>query len=211
MKKFYMNKIKSVVALTLVMLTNVAFAQSLNVTSNGKPVNNGDVIEVAYDYEDWSMPEANYYQYHYAWYPEIEVSSAEGDTLSVTVKSEEDTDGFQICWPSMCIQVKPNEIVKVSGEIGSDPVNLQIHREINYYTEDYGEVASGVLAVKLASEVGNVDFTIKCMQSSNGVKDISTSESKAEYFTIQGIRVAEPQKGQLVIERKGGKVAKRIF
>ncbi len=37
------------------------------------------------------------------------------------------------------------------------------------------------------------------------------AESSSEYYTIQGLRVADPQKGQIYIERKGSKVTKRIF
>ena len=37
------------------------------------------------------------------------------------------------------------------------------------------------------------------------------AESSSEFYTIHGLRVAEPQKGQLYIERKGSKVSKRIF
>nr|MDE5794045.1 hypothetical protein [Muribaculaceae bacterium] len=37
------------------------------------------------------------------------------------------------------------------------------------------------------------------------------AESSSEFYTIQGVRVAEPQKGQIYIERKGSKVSKRIF
>ncbi|MDE5840209.1 MAG: hypothetical protein K2H49_04745, partial [Muribaculaceae bacterium] len=44
----------------------------------------------------------------------------------------------------------------------------------------------------------------------NAVEGIE-AESEAEYYTIQGIRVADPRKGQLYIERKGSKVTKHLF
>ncbi|MDE6379947.1 MAG: hypothetical protein K2L11_05700 [Muribaculaceae bacterium] len=68
-------------------------------------------------------------------------------------------------------------------------------------------------AVDEEKELGSATLTIVYNHKTDitmAVEGIS-AETKAEYFTIQGLRVAEPQKGQLVIERKGDKVAKRIF
>lgn len=63
------------------------------------------------------------------------------------------------------------------------------------------EVASTSVFVNLSHEH---DITM-------AVEGIESIEAQAQYFTIQGLRVIEPQKGQLYIERKGSKVTKRIF
>ncbi len=39
----------------------------------------------------------------------------------------------------------------------------------------------------------------------------SESEATPEYYTLQGIRITEPAKGELVIERRGSKVTKRVI
>lgn len=44
-----------------------------------------------------------------------------------------------------------------------------------------------------------------------GVADIDADDSAAEYYDLLGRRIATPEKGQLVIERRGAKVAKRII
>ncbi|MDE6340856.1 MAG: hypothetical protein K2K93_00930 [Muribaculaceae bacterium] len=43
-----------------------------------------------------------------------------------------------------------------------------------------------------------------------GVSSISTGDTAVEYYNIQGLRVAEPQPGQLVIRRQGGEAVKMI-
>lgn len=48
--------------------------------------------------------------------------------------------------------------------------------------------------------------------ATSGLDNIEDSETApAEYYTLQGIRIDAPAPGQLVIERRGGKTAKRIF
>ncbi len=84
-----------------------------------------------------------------------------------------------------------------SGFTNYAPVTLQLDMRV---MEDDKEAGKSTIYIKFTHES---DITL-------GVAGIE-SESKAEYFTIQGVRVAEPQKGQIYIVRKGGKVAKRIF
>ncbi len=43
-----------------------------------------------------------------------------------------------------------------------------------------------------------------------GVSSITTGNAAVEYYNMQGLRVAEPQPGQLVIRRQGGKAVKMI-
>ena len=38
----------------------------------------------------------------------------------------------------------------------------------------------------------------------------SYDEAQVEYFTLQGLRVAEPEKGMIVIKRQGDKVSKTV-
>ncbi len=77
------------------------------------------------------------------------------------------------------------------------PVTLRLDLRV---MEDDKEVSSASVFINFSHEV---DIT-------SGVEGI-VADTKAEYFNLQGVRVAEPQKGQIYIERKGGKVAKRIF
>lgn len=56
----------------------------------------------------------------------------------------------------------------------------------------------------------NVSFT-HSKDVSAAVDGIEADSAAAEYYTLQGIRVAEPQKGNLYIVRNGKNVSKRIF
>lgn len=77
------------------------------------------------------------------------------------------------------------------------PITIQLDMRV---MDDDKEVASATVFINFTHEK---DVT-------SAVEGIE-ADVKAEYFTIQGVRVAEPQKGQIYIERKGGKVAKRLF
>lgn len=44
-----------------------------------------------------------------------------------------------------------------------------------------------------------------------GVNDIVAESAPTEYYNLQGVRVSEPQKGNLYIVRSGKKVSKRLF
>lgn len=55
-----------------------------------------------------------------------------------------------------------------------------------------------------------IKFTHK-YDISNGVAGIDADAADAEYFTLQGVRVANPVKGQLYIVRQGDKVRKAII
>ncbi len=60
---------------------------------------------------------------------------------------------------------------------------------------------------------GDTNFKIELPADYNGVNDVivdNTSNSAVEYFNLQGVRVNNPAKGQLVIKRQGDKVSKII-
>lgn len=44
----------------------------------------------------------------------------------------------------------------------------------------------------------------------DGVEGIAEDEGEAEYFTLQGVRVDEPEEG-IYIVRKGGKSSKELI
>ena len=57
------------------------------------------------------------------------------------------------------------------------------------------------------------DATSLKLPSASGVNDVVDSESEvsARYFNLQGMEISSPEKGQLVIVRKGNKASKVIF
>lgn len=43
------------------------------------------------------------------------------------------------------------------------------------------------------------------------IDEVEAEEGPAEYFTITGVQVNEPVKGQITIERRGSKVLKKVY
>lgn len=205
--------IKTIAVCALALMANTAIAQNLKITSNGNPVSSGDVIELPYEFEDYSVPGKIEY-YDFLWDPNLEASVAEGSaSLTVTVTSLNDSEGFQLCWPGGCQTAEPGESVSSTSTIDTKPVNLMIHKEIIF--NEAGKLPTEGGEATVSFECGSESFsiTLKCLLTdSNAVgENFADIDAIPEYFTIQGVKIAEPQKGQLCIERKGSKVTKRIF
>ncbi|MDE5850614.1 MAG: hypothetical protein K2H38_10765 [Muribaculaceae bacterium] len=212
MKKLYKSTLKSAAIMSLALMANVAVGQNLKVTANGKPVSNGDVIEVQCELEDYTQ-DFGFLFVHYVWNPHLEASIPEGEAnLAVTLTQVEGQTPFEICWPIQCI-VYENGIASASGKIGTTPANIEIHIMGDITDDNKPSLDGGMSKVRMECGSEKLEFTLKGLPADLGAVDENLAEdfTTAEYFTIQGLRVAEPQKGQLVIERKGGKVAKRIF
>ena len=213
MKKLYKTTIKTAALMALAMMANVAAGQNFKVTANGKQVSNGDVIEVQCEFEDYT-PDFGFFFVHYVWNPQLEASIAEGSTtLTATLSKVDDLTPFEICWPQNCMTYGPDGTATASGKIGTEPSHIDIHIAADVMEENATALAGGMSKVRLEADSETLEFTLKGMPADfNGVgENLADDNSKIEYYSIQGVKIVEPQKGQLVIERKGGKVAKRIF
>lgn len=209
-----MFKTRSIAMMAFAMIANIAFGQNLKVTSNGTPVSNNDVIEIPYVYEDYSYPELDMYLYEYMWEPNLAVSVSSGsETLTITVSSADNNDGFMLCWPGSCVDRKPGDSVSSTGTVNTEPQHVDLHKDESFTSKDQVPTETTVIKVNFATSTENMEITVKCLPSAeNSVgENFADSNVAPEYYTIQGIRVNEPQKGQLLIERKGNKVTKRIF
>lgn len=212
MKKIY--KIKTLAVMAMALMANVAFGQTLKVTAKGEPVKNGDVITAECEVTDYSMPESGFYWYDLEWNPHLEVSVDEGSLdLTVTVTNIGESEKFLFCWPQECLDVNPGESKTQSGKVGTTPADLKIDSKASLTSAPDGEVNGGSVKVKFEWGSEQMEVTVKTLPAQfSGVDETFADSNEApEYFTIDGVRVAEPRKGQLVIERRGSKVAKRIF
>lgn len=207
MRKLY--TIKSIAVCALALAANVAVGQNLKVTSHGNPVANGDVVEVACEFMDYSVPGYEYYSY--SWDPHLEAAALTGEErLSVTLTSINDTEDFQLCWPSQCNILPPGESLSSQGNITTEPVDLGIHKNLVYYNKVEAPFG-GEVKVKLEANEEVIEFTVKClMLDDNAVgENLSDLNQKATYFTLEGIQIEHPTKGMYIV--KNGAKAKLIY
>lgn len=207
MKKIYQKKIKFLAAVAFAFLANVAVGQNFKVTYEGAPVADGDVIELPYVCEDWSMPEFDFYQYHFEWNPHLEASTMSGSAnLKVTVTSVNETRGFQMCWPNNCFPVNPGTPAVSSGIINTDPVDLSIDKSVDFYEQGQVPTEGGTVNVKFECGSETMQITINALlEDKNGVSEtIGDADMETSYYTLEGIKVESPSKG-LYLVKKGNK------
>ena len=61
---------------------------------------------------------------------------------------------------------------------------------------------------------GNVSGKFKVDLTTSGISDVTigvNDNAPVEYFNLQGVRVANPAAGELVIKRQGDKVSKTVI
>ncbi len=87
--------------------------------------------------------------------------------------------------------------VEQSGFTDLSPVTLQLDLRV---MDDGNEESVATFFINFTHEA---DVT-------NAVEGVE-ADSESVYFTLQGIPTAAPQKGHIYIERKSGKVVKRLF
>lgn len=112
------------------------------------------------------------------------------------------------------------------GALYTDSDNADYAQQQGYFgklTEDDGEIIitmpdGSLMFAESKYEHGayynaGQDFIVVIKPAQGGVEAIDTdrSDAAAEYFNLQGIRVANPRAGELVIERRGSKVTKTII
>ena len=205
MKKIY--AIKSLAVAALALMANLAMGQNLKVTSNGNPVADGDVIDLPYDLEISDFPEYGVTFYSAKWDPHLEVSTIEGTaSVTVTLTSVDDTNGFQLCWPDGCKDAKPGQSVSSSGTIDATPQDLNIHKEQSLNSEDSVPNAGGTVRVNIIGGEESITVTVNALlQVDNAVgENFADIDAKTEYYTLQGMKVENPGKG-IYIVRKGTK------
>ena len=69
------------------------------------------------------------------------------------------------------------------------------------------------MKVEFKATVGKTEIAGESAPSTaTGIEDVTVAgEGEAEYFNLQGLRVVQPEAGQLYIKRQGGKAVKVRF
>lgn len=231
MKKFLLLS-----ALALGMATAQAddFSNYFKVSMDGKEIENGSTVYVSGDYLDFDT--AHEFGVYYAGHihvtnvqPEFRPVYAElayvNPTKSVMSSNPDFWGTMQLCFqgghdnPGSCLG--GNDYYAGFGTFnvpGSDKdtfvwlVDLNAADGEAEVTSRFTMVACNGDATKDYEEIDGADFSINVVFSmkDNFVEGIMADDTKAEYYTLQGVRVANPDKG-IYIVKQGSKVTKRVF
>lgn len=105
-------------------------------------------------------------------------------------------------------EVKPTATAKAAAEN-----TKTFEGKLIYEADALKNAAKEDVKVKFKATVGKTVAAIESTPSTTtGIKDVTVEgEAEAEYFNLQGLRVAQPEAGQLYIKRQGGKAVKVRF
>lgn len=146
-------------------------------------------------------------------------------SLNVIIPTEEEFAGgeygnYQLCYyfESGAGNCLPESSIKDFYSV-ADPVSAEEYIRLDIDQIKFTDLAPVTLQLDVRAieddEVTDtstiyINFTHE-RDITMAVDGIEATSGVSEYFNLQGVRISEPQKGQIVIERKGGKTAKRIF
>lgn len=213
----------------LLLLSALAFsaiasqAVTFNVTVMDEEIQNGATVDakclVVNEEEYMGMQFVNYQLD-----PEVYASASEPTDVSITVTNyfiehPADQPNLQFCWPlgSQCTTPgymgQPNPAVR-QGKLDGNPQFLFID-SANWddKIEEGFTMSCDVMIRSLANPSDSFSFKLNMIYDPEmlGVDGVEADDAPATYYDIAGRRVYNPQKGQLVIERRGAKATKRIL
>lgn len=192
---------------------------------------NGDKAEddpYSYNYGIWSYNSAfQAFKYTYNmdnaaddWIilPLVDFKAVRKVKVSLDVRTESNAENFEVYLgrertvEGMTIEVLKQDDYKHQGSFETLSAEVSLPGEEEVPDAD-NKWCIGVHATSPANHwalyVNN--FKIESMISA-GVDGIESSDAvEAEYFDLQGMRISEPEAGRLVIERRGGKVVKKMI
>lgn len=150
--------------------------------------------------------------------PLVDFKTVRKVKVSLDVRTESDAESFE---------------VYLGRERTVTGMTIEVMKRDDYTHNDSFETLSGEVELPEANEVPDADnkwcigvhatsaafkyaiyvnnFKIESMIPA-GVDGIeNTDETESEYYDLQGMRIDEPEAGQVVIERRGGKAVKKVM
>lgn len=70
------------------------------------------------------------------------------------------------------------------------------------------EAVEGIYTVNIPATTGNVKVSITCDNISTGLLQVGANNAPVKYYTLQGVEIREPVKGNIYIVKQGAKVRK---
>lgn len=198
-----------------------ASAQNFAVTSHfaeGDLVD-GQTIDCPYVMEYEYLPEdVGMYMAAYQWNPHFEARSLTGEAINITVTATSSI-GAQLCWPAGCVPITPNASVNASGSISTEGSDLMFDAPAG---EVYGESkptepfvcnpgGTGSITIKSGGQTMTLYVNwLEQLYGEAAVGSIEAEDMAPRYYTLQGVEVANPERGLYIVKR-GNKVSKQIF
>lgn len=218
------------ILLSMALLAMGAFSMSalpIKIEVNGTEVNNGDVVEVS-ELEDGMLGKAIIPHLTLtnttADYVEAEVVGVFTEVAQPETTTGQPASMSQFCFVS-CIAV-PSEVgVEAIADcpFTANQVRTGNDAHVEYMPAyegagfwDVQKFYSGVSTFDFtlrdkANPSDAITFTLKFNYIGEGaVEGIAADNSAAEYYNFQGIKVSNPEKGNMYIVKRGAKVSKEI-
>ncbi|MCM1490611.1 MAG: hypothetical protein NC095_07290 [Muribaculum sp.] len=223
MKKFLLT---AILAAMTASMNAESFADYFKLTFGDKVIENGQTVteDTYYDeYADLGFDDLKSYMAAAT----VKATNVNDESLNLDFNMtcvNEKTAMFQLCYdfesaPGNCLGAQNGQVTSPANlrsiEAGSF-IKLDIHEvDIQDFT------TPTTFKLDLSARVGDmklegsdctiyVNFT-HTKDITAAVDGIEVDAASAEYFNLQGVKVAQPEKGSIYIVRKGSKVTKQLF
>lgn len=219
-------------ALGLATLTaNADYSEYFTVSYEGKEVKNGETVTINKPTKEENGFKAYFPHFDVTFFnlsPDEEEEQFVGGSLWYDTPSKDECIGAVSlcssanCYPSTSDPSNIGYLDALGLLLGDDPFNWQPHLENIPADKKFTQTYRLTMCMKeqeIINTQGDVvynpiegsEFTmyIKFTSETNAIEGIDAENAEAEYFTLQGVRVAEPENGLYIVKR-GEKVTKEI-
>lgn len=182
-------------------------AQTITVTVDGENVENGATINSYNQFREMFGPDS---EFGVMLQPEAMVSVSQDATVSATlydITQGTDYPGVAICFGGNCEPATPdNPITKTQQLAANTPTDLQIESGLDYEKTPF----SASCRIVITAGTSNFTFNLNMIYDPNydaGVEGIEADDEAPVYYNLNGVKVANPEKG-IYIKKQGSKVSK---
>lgn len=217
-------------AATSASINAAAFTDYFSVTCEGEAVTNGQTITVNtyYDPIIKDYPELKddpTWEWNYSSEVRFEIKNVTDATANLTgilsreepaISAEFPSTGSALGWLQICSGINCGDIKNdVCITPDNAPVDASTIYEMDIHHNDFTSLTPVV--GKLVLKTSFVEDFVVYINFTNqsditlAVDGIEAESGAEEYYTLQGVKVTNPEKGQIYIVRNGSKVSKRLF
>lgn len=216
------------------------FSQYFKVTCDGTELTNGQTLTIDYYYDDYVREDPSildddpdYDEFEYMSQASLVATNMKNSSQKIkyalqriSPTLEESPLGGPAGYYQLCYKFNDHP-GSCTGAMGSDPVvtspdNIDPVSAGGYIQMDVDQTtildfspATFQLDLSVANVPGaEATFYIKFTHQKDitlAVDKVEVADQTEKYFNLQGIRVANPEKGNIYVVRKGSKVYKKIF